>query len=85
MIVRCIQGSLEEYGGMVRDGLIYAACFADGHIWARKTMMPQDIPSIIEVKAGPQLPAHIQQLCDAEADWDYGTDRTWYNHGKTKS
>jgi len=76
--MNCIQEASEEFFGMVCDGLIYAAIFTDGRIWARKTSLPENLLDIAEIKAMANIPEHIQRLCDeANTNWLYGTDRSW--------
>lgn len=72
-----VRGAVQEYFGMVSDGLIYAAVFPD-RIWARKTRMPENLLDIAEIRKTANLPRDIQALCDkANYKWDYGTDRSW--------
>jgi hypothetical protein len=70
-------GAVSEYAGSVADGLIYAAIFADGTIWARKTELPQKAKDISEYRKTQKLPPGVQHLCDEEKNWAIGTDRSW--------
>jgi len=73
-----VQGALEEYFGMVSDGLIQAARMSKGY-WARKTRLPQNMLDVMSYKAQHTLPTRVQQLCDdANAKgWQYGGDQFW--------
>ena len=73
-----IRDAISEYFGIVNDGMIYAAILPNNRIWARKTILPDNLVDIAEIKAAANLPDYIQHLCDdANENWAFGTDKTW--------
>jgi hypothetical protein len=73
-----IKDAISEFFGLVSNGMIHAAILADGRIWARKTMLPDNLLDVLEIKAAANLPQYIQALCNGEnQNWLCGTDRNW--------